>query len=209
MNKRATLSYRLIIYARVRQQNKICRLLSVAYDDIDRKSLVIASAMVFIHAGVFFEPQRAGAPHLTETMTSWPHALAKCAYVILTVETATKFKVLGLSRMRMKRQRRHGGPCRTSLCTVCDITLHCWRFTSFSWIHSGRVCAEMTDGRARARTHASMHNLLFVAEKTTSDKKSPTPSSLTWTSLNRILSSVRTLYWKRRQRRSRGEKQSF
>jgi len=60
--------------ARVRETIKK---LSVTYDDIDRKSLVIASVIAFIDSAVFFEPRRAHASSRRRTMTSSLRARAR------------------------------------------------------------------------------------------------------------------------------------
>lgn len=114
----------------------------------------------------------------------------RCSYMLY--ESITKFKVFRGARARARayRAERSGATVWRVYAnfTVCDITLHCWRFTSFLLEESWRAetTDECTHARTLVRTHARMHaDSLLVAEKTTKDKMSPIPSSLTRVRSNR------------------------
>lgn len=88
--------------ARTRAWNN--KKLSVMYDDIDRKSLVIASVIAFIDSAVFFEPWRAHASSRRRTMTSPLRARARTHSLDARTDRHPR-NSRSEARMRTKRRR--------------------------------------------------------------------------------------------------------
>ena len=80
--------------------------------------------------------------------------------MLLQYESSTKFKVPEGARVREARvcgvevQRDGLESCANFM---CDITLHCWRFTSFSSLLEESRGVAQRRGQSRGRVHACMY----------------------------------------------------